>query len=131
MTPEPRPSSLPTGEDADSHSVTFSRTGAAELEMKAQRYLSVLEQVSQSVAINDGLDVVSAPHVRRAAELLGLSARKKFNWPREVGALLIGVGLTTLSAVLIASSYTFLSGLLICIPILGGFGLYLYGVARD
>jgi hypothetical protein len=129
MTSESRSPSSLTGEDTNS--IAFSSPAATELETNAQRYLSALEQISQSIAINDGLDVVSAPHVRRAAELLGLNARKRFNWPREVGALLIGVGLTTLSAVLIASSYTFLSGILICIPILGGFGLYLYGLARD
>jgi hypothetical protein len=125
--PSPSPSA---GEYADSQSIVFSAAAATELETNARRYLSALEQVSQSIAVNDGLDVVSPPHVHRAAELLGLNSRKRANWPREVGSLLIGVGLTTLSAVLIASSYTFLTGFLICIPTLGGFALYLYGLAR-
>ena len=124
----------PSGEspnDKDPDLIKFSDEATTEVKAYVVRYLLGLEEISRSIAASDGLDYVSPPHVRRAADVLGLNARKKFTWQREVGALLIGVGLTSLSAVILASSYTFLAGLLISIPILGGFGLYFYGIARD
>jgi hypothetical protein len=132
VTSEPGfPDESSDGKDIDPDLVKFSDGAAQEVKSHVVRYLLNLEQVSRSIAADAGLDYVSPPHVRRAAETLGLNARKEINWSREVGALLIGVGLTSLSAVLLASSYTFLSAFLISIPILAGFGLYFYGIARN
>jgi hypothetical protein len=137
VTPEPLSSDSPAnidspaGKGANLPKIAFSNSAIAELEAHSQRYWLALEEVSRSVASNEGLDSVSAIHVRRAAELLGLSSRKKGSWPRELGAMLVGVGLTNLAAVLISASYTFLGAFLISIPLLGGFGLYAYGLARD
>jgi histone H3/H4 len=129
MTPDPdsvrsvgKPSSGPA-------LLIFSEKAAAAVEECIERQLKSLEKTSRFIARNKHEDTVSASHVWLAAEILGFKSNRKSKWAREVGALAIGAGISNLAAVLIASSYTFFSSILICVPLFGGFALYLYGLA--
>jgi hypothetical protein len=131
MTGEPGTSGPPPSKRPALDPLQYSEKAATELEQNAQDYLTSLEQMSQSIARTKQADSVSASHVRLAAEALGFKSSGRSRWTREIGALTIGVGLTNLASVLLTSSYDFLSAVLICVPVLGGFAMYLYGLARD
>ena len=129
MTSEPDSVNSIPKSPSSADSLLFSQKAASAIEECIQRQLGSLEETSRFIARNKHEDSVSASHVWLAAELLGLKSSGKSKWAREIGALAIGAGISNLAAVLIASSYTFLSSVLIFIPLFGGFAFYLYGLA--
>jgi hypothetical protein len=131
MTPDPDSVSSVRKSPPAQDSLLFSQRAVTAIEECIQRQLKSLEKTSRFIARSKHEDSVSASHVWLAAELLGLKSAGKSKWAREIGALAIGAGISNLAAVLIASSYTFLSSVLIFVPLFGGFALYLYGLAVD
>jgi hypothetical protein len=127
----PKPQRRRPAEQGPASPLPYSEKAATELEHYAQDFLTSLEAMGQSFARGKREDSVSASTVRQAAEALGYKSSRRWRWPREIGALTIGVGLTNLTSVILTSSYDFLTGVLICVPLLGGFAMYLYGVARE